>query len=136
LVTKLVTIVGQIGEVALLNLPDDLTRLIVFDAASHSVTTREGKRCEFKHDFVAVDFSEYTKTLGAFSNAGGGVLIFGVSDKPRKIVGVKNKIADEAQWADRLREESTPRLSLVRAFTPWVFRSSSPSEWTRLQTSR
>jgi Putative DNA-binding domain len=103
------------------NLPFDIAELIQFDPKTLVVTTREGKRREFKRDFVANDFSEYSKTLAAFSNADGGVLIFGVSDKPRQIVGVK-QIVDEAQWASRLREDFDPEIVIsTRVYTVGAF---------------
>jgi hypothetical protein len=91
------------------NLPEDFADLIQFDKVTLGVTTREGKHREFKRDFAANDLSEYTKTLAAFSNADGGVLIFGVSEKPRLIVGV-NQVVDEAHWANRLREDFDPEI--------------------------
>lgn len=83
-------------------LPDTISELIQFDTTTLSVTTREGKHREFKRDFTANDFSECTKLLAAFSNADGGILVFGVSEKPRLIIGVK-QIVDEAQWATTSR---------------------------------
>jgi predicted HTH transcriptional regulator len=47
------------------------------------ITSREGKHREFKQAFVQSDFADYTKTLAAFSNADGGCILFGISDKPR-----------------------------------------------------
>jgi hypothetical protein len=91
------------------NLSDDIAQLLQFDRATLSVTTREGKHREFKRDFAPNDLSEYTKTLAAFSNADGGALILGVSEKPRLIVGV-NQIIDESQWANRLREDFDPEI--------------------------
>jgi len=91
------------------HLPSDIESLIHFDSASLGVTTREGKHFEFKSNFRPNDLSDYGKTLAAFSNADGGVLIFGVSEEPRKIVGVDH-IVDEAEWANRLREDFDPEI--------------------------
>lgn len=90
-------------------LPAEIERLLQYDPATLSVTTREGKHHEFKRDCNISDLSDYAKTLAAFSNAGGGVLIFGVGENPRRIVGV-NHIVDEAQWANRLREDFDPEI--------------------------
>ena len=90
-------------------MPNHLAELIQFDTENFSVTTREGKHREFKCDFAASDFSGYTKTLAAFSNADGGILIFGVSEKPRLIVGT-TQVVDESQWANRLREDFDPEI--------------------------
>lgn len=91
------------------NLPENIEELLQYDHVTRSVATREGKHREFKRDFVANDFSEYTKALASFSNADGGALIFGVSEKPRLLVGV-NQIVDESQWANRLREDFDPEI--------------------------
>jgi predicted HTH transcriptional regulator len=90
-------------------LPNSIAELIQYDTTTLSVTAREGKHREFKRDFNANDFSEYTKTLAALSNADGGTLVFGVSEKPRLIIGI-NQIVDESQWANRLREDFDPEI--------------------------
>src|ERR1700675_205440 len=93
----------------MLALPADFTELVYFDAGSGAVVSREGKRLEVKQDFAAADMSDYTKALTAFANSSGGVIVFGVSNKPRMIVGAKD-MADEADWANRLREEFDPEI--------------------------
>jgi hypothetical protein len=89
--------------------PSNLTELIQHDEITLSVTARESKHREFKQDFIAANFSEYTKTLAAFGNASGGYILFGISDKPRQIVGT-TEIIDEARWTDRLREDFDPEV--------------------------
>jgi len=59
---------------------------------------------EFKQGFIASDFSDYTKVLASFCNTAGGVIVFGVSDRPRTIIGSED-IPDEAKWVDRLRAD-------------------------------
>jgi predicted HTH transcriptional regulator len=90
-------------------LPADLLQIFTFDADSCVVSSREGKKLEFKQDFTASDFSEYTKALAAFANASGGVIVFGVSDRPRTIVGASNMV-DEADWVNRLRDDFDPEI--------------------------
>jgi hypothetical protein len=92
--------------------PNDLLGLIQHDQSSLVVTARESKHREFKQAFVQNDFSEYTKPLAAFGNAGGGYILFGVSDKPRQIVGT-GEIIDEARWADRLRDDFDPEIAIA-----------------------
>ena len=93
----------------MLALPADFTELVHFDAGSGAVVSREGKRLEFKQDFATADMSDYTKALAAFANSSGGVIVFGVSNKPRLIVGTKDMV-DEADWANRLRDEFDPEI--------------------------
>ena len=93
----------------MLDLPNEFAELVKFDPASGEVTSREGKRIEYKQSFNPADFSDYTKVLASFSNAQGGVIIFGIADKPRQIVG-STEPAEEAKWADRLRDEFDPEI--------------------------
>jgi len=96
----------------MLALPADFSELVTFDTGSGAVVSREGKRLEFKQDFVAANLSDYTKALAAFANSSGGVIVFGVSNKPRMIVGAKD-MADEADWANRLRDEFDPEIAFA-----------------------
>jgi hypothetical protein len=93
----------------MLALPADFTELVQFDADTGAVTSREGKRLEFKEGFISADLSDYTKVLASFANALGGVIIFGVSNKPRNIIGAQD-MTDEANWANRLRDDFEPEL--------------------------
>ena len=90
-------------------LPADFVELFQFEAETGAVISRESKRLEFKQDFSAADFSEYTKALATFANSSGGVIVFGVSNKPRTIVGAKGMV-DEADWVNRLREDFDPEI--------------------------
>jgi hypothetical protein len=92
-------------------LPPRIEDLIDFGAATLRVTSREGKHREFKQQFNTADFSRYTKALAAFCNTDGGVLIFGVAEKPNRIEGVDlATIPDEASWTDRLRKDFDPEI--------------------------
>lgn len=93
-------------------LPETLKELIKFDATSLAVTSRESKHREYKEDLIVADLSDYTKTLAAFGNARGGYILFGVSNRPRQIVGTTSDI-DEAQWVDRLRQDFDPEIPIA-----------------------
>ena len=93
----------------MIDLPANFTELVTIDPSTGAVSSREGKRLEFKQAFDPPDFSDYTKVLASFANAAGGVIVFGVSDTPRKIVGSAH-MADEADWANRIREDFDPEL--------------------------
>lgn len=51
---------------------------------------RESTTLEFKENFNMGSLADYAKTFSAFANHSGGVVVFGVSDKPRLPVGMKN----------------------------------------------
>ncbi|MCK1478052.1 ATP-binding protein [Bradyrhizobium sp. 197] len=98
-------------------LPADFTDLVQFDPETGAVISRESKRLEFKQGFNPADFSDYTKTLATFSNSSGGVIVFGVSNKPRTMVGAKEMV-DEADWVNRLRDEFDPEIPFeIREYT-------------------
>jgi predicted HTH transcriptional regulator len=70
-----------------LGLPDNLADLIDYDPARLRVKSREGRKLDFKESFVKAQLASYERTMAAFANSLGGTIIFGVSDKPRLIVG-------------------------------------------------
>ena len=51
---------------------------------------REKQDLEFKKNFQFKSMAKYLKTIAAFSNNQGGVIIFGISDSPRKPIGMSN----------------------------------------------
>lgn len=94
-------------------LPDNLAELFEFDPITLRVTSREGKHREFKLQPSNGEMLRYGKTLAAFSNTDGGVLIFGVTDAPRSIVGVAEAFPDEAVWANSLRGAFAPEIDFA-----------------------
>lgn len=49
---------------------------------------RESTRLEFKESFGFVNLPRYMRTMAAFANNRGGVILFGVANSPRKAVGI------------------------------------------------
>lgn len=93
-------------------LPPLLSDVIEFDPATLRVSSREGKHREFKQHLNQREVSRYTKALAAFSNTDGGILLFGITDAPRSIVGVDPAaFPDEAQWSDWLRRDFAPEIN-------------------------
>ena len=77
--------------------PSTIEELIEFASDTLLVSSHEGKHREFKRQFSEAEFPRYMKVLAAFSNSDGGVLIFGVAEKPRRIEGIEViQIPDEA----------------------------------------
>lgn len=50
--------------------------------------SREGSRLEFKEKFGFSSLSKYAKTIAAFANAQGGYIVFGIKDRPHKMIGI------------------------------------------------
>jgi predicted HTH transcriptional regulator len=52
------------------------------------LSRQEGKTLEFKRDLSSPD--GILRTIVAFANTSGGVILLGVEDKSRRVVGVNN----------------------------------------------
>ncbi len=52
---------------------------------------RESKDLEFKEQFNFAGLEEYFRDFAAFSNNVGGIIIFGVSNSPRRLIGMNEK---------------------------------------------
>lgn len=89
--------------------PRNLSELIDFDGGTLRVTSRESRHREFKQVIEKEALAAYCKSLAAFANTEGGVILFGISDKMRTIVGVdQDRILDDADISSRLRENFDP----------------------------
>lgn len=75
----------------------------------------EGKTLEFKRD--ASSSGPILRTLSGFSNTAGGVLILGVRDRTREVVGIDDPLAVEEQVmniaADGIRPQVLPEVEIV-----------------------
>lgn len=61
---------------------------------------REGQELEFKEQFNLAALADYFKDFAAFANNRGGLLIFGVKDKPRVLIGMSAKSIDQFERID------------------------------------
>ena len=52
---------------------------------------REGLKLEFKEQFNLAGLADYLRDFAAFANNRGGLLVFGVTDSPRKLKGLSKK---------------------------------------------
>lgn len=69
------------------------------------IINREGSSIEFKESYSHAGMAQYFKTMAAFANNSGGYIIFGVGDKPRRLIGLKDK--NLTQFEDLKVEEFT-----------------------------
>lgn len=87
------------------------------DFVKKLIRTKEGKHLDFKQKITSKE--KIAKTLSAFSNTDGGLILIGVSDKKR-IVGIDPE--EEKYMVDSANEEfCTPKASL----------SFFPIKWTK-----
>ena len=83
------------------------------DPNTAKLAAREGSTIEFKQSFNWGSRSSYGKSMAAFANNRGGYLIFGVTDRPRKLVGLSGtnfENLDEATVTAYLNSTFSPEL--------------------------
>lgn len=61
---------------------------------------REGQELEFKEQFNFAGLADYFRDFAAFANNRGGYLIFGIKDKPRKLIGLSEKSKEQFEKID------------------------------------
>ena len=109
------------GEIKLHDLAGQLFSLDreakVFSVVKYSVktlyvSTLESASLEYKEKFERESIPVYLKILAGMLNAGfeSGGIIFGISDSPRKIVGVKDDLSKEFlnPWHEMIRDHFAP----------------------------
>lgn len=61
---------------------------------------RESKDLEFKEQFNLAGLAEYFKDFAGFANNAGGYLIYGVTNSPRRLVGLNSKALEQFESID------------------------------------
>ena len=79
--------------------------------STNILDNRESSRLEFKRAFH-MDWGNYAKSIAAFANTSGGFIVFGVENKPHKLVGVTSKIDsfEPAKLTDYLNAAFSPEI--------------------------
>jgi ATP-dependent DNA helicase RecG len=107
---------------------------------SHLLTLTEGKTLEFKRDLSSPD--KVIRTIVAFANGAGGIVLIGVTDGSRHVVGVVDPTKVEEQLANLISDRIEPRLVPELRVVPWrrtyvveveVFPSSSRPHWVKAE---
>lgn len=80
------------------------------DTKTLKVNSREGDRREFKVLFDKNSLWKYCKTMVSFANRDGGIIVFGVKDRPRELVGLRDQFPDELVFAHFLKEYFEPEI--------------------------
>src|SRR5689334_13405642 len=68
----------------------------------------EGKILEFKENLRSLP--GIIKTIIAFANTAGGIIVIGIEDKTKKIIGVENPLAEEERLASVINDSIAPLL--------------------------
>lgn len=82
--------------------------LLPKDNNEYRVTARESTDLEFKRDMAVATFRKSLKTIAAFGNKNGGIIVFGVSDNPRMLVGLDGQVMDEGQQSEQIAAAISP----------------------------
>ena len=77
----------------------------------------EGKTLEFKRDLSAPEGA--LKTIVAFANTAGGILLIGVEDRSRNVRGVADPLDEEERLANLISDRISPRLVPEIEILPW-----------------
>ena len=98
---------------------DESLRAIFKVDPSHPdrLVTRENSRLEFKQAFNWSNNAKYAKTMAAFANSRGGYIVFGVGNKPRKLLGLTNERfndVDPAEISEFLNSVFSPEIDWDR----------------------
>ncbi|KQT37708.1 helix-turn-helix domain-containing protein [Methylophilus sp. Leaf414] len=76
------------------------------------VKNHEGEHREFKLLFEKGSIWKYAKTLVSFANKGGGVIFFGIRDKPHTIEGFNGPEPESKIISDTLRQYFEPEINI------------------------
>ena len=77
----------------------------------------EGKTLEFKRDLSSP--RNILKTMVAFANTAGGLILIGVEDGSRKPIGVSNPLDEEERLCNLTADQIEPRLLPDIEFLSW-----------------
>jgi len=77
----------------------------------------EGKTLEFKRDLASSE--PFLRTAVAFANTAGGILLVGVEDQTRRVVGVADPLALERHLANLIGDHIRPQLLPEIEIHPW-----------------
>ena len=81
------------------------------------LSRHEGKTLEFKRDLSSPE--GVLRTIVAFANTSGGVVMIGVEDRTKKIAGIGNVLAEEERLANLIADCISPKLVPSLEVLPW-----------------
>ena len=85
--------------------------ILSVDQITKRVSNRESEHREFKLKFENNNLPKFARTMASFANRDGGVLFFGIKDRPRELVGVNEKeIPDDVVFTNFLKEYFEPEI--------------------------
>lgn len=79
---------------------EKIIRELLRERPDGSLFHREQKDLEYKESFNLKGLAEYFRDFAAFANNSGGYLIFGITDKPRKLKGLSDNSLEQFRKID------------------------------------
>lgn len=92
---------------------DRVKEVLANSSDDGKVRSRESTSLEFKESFGFKSLAKYLKTICAFANTQGGILVFGVTDSPRSLKGIDKDKFDQIkieQLSTYLSEYFSPEI--------------------------
>lgn len=77
----------------------------------------ESKTLEFKQNAHAL--SKIIQTVIAFANTAGGILVIGIQDKTKSVIGIDNVLQEEERIANAIADSVNPTLLPNFQFISW-----------------
>jgi predicted HTH transcriptional regulator len=81
------------------------------------LSRHEGKTLEFKRDISSPE--GVLKAIVAFANTSGGIIVFGVEDRTRRVKGLADVLAEEARLANLIADSISPKMVPSIEVLPW-----------------
>ena len=73
------------------------------------ISKNEGKTLEFKEN--AKPLAKIIQTVIAFANTAGGVIVIGVKDHSKEVIGIQNILKEEERLANAIADSIEPLLT-------------------------
>jgi ATP-dependent DNA helicase RecG len=81
------------------------------------LSKNEGKTLEFKENTQSLQ--KIVQTVIAFANTAGGVLLLGIKNETKEVVGLSNVLQEEEKIANAIADSVTPLLVPNLQFCSW-----------------
>ncbi|MFH1910121.1 MAG: ATP-binding protein [bacterium] len=84
---------------------------VIRDLIHNPLSRRENSFVEFKENYTSGRYERFAKSLAAFSNNKGGIIIFGIKDSPRTPVGVESANFNEEKFREVSNNHFHPEMN-------------------------
>ena len=95
-----------------MNIEDSIIDILNHTDSNGRLLHRERTNLEYKESFILKQQYNYAKTMAAFANRSGGIILFGIKDSPREIIGAGNSFDNIKieKFTDLLKSTFSPEI--------------------------